>query len=115
MGLTRIVVARIEELSPRMRPTRNFHNLAVGSQVDGVVASISIGVQVTAKCLQELLRAIATATHREVVNRVRMLLITDIRPEATLAAAFFTTNENLGDYVLLDFVEQKKSLVTGRR
>ena len=29
--------------------------------------------------------------------------------------AFFTTNENLGDYVLLDFVEQKKSLVTGRR
>jgi uncharacterized protein with von Willebrand factor type A (vWA) domain len=29
--------------------------------------------------------------------------------------AFFTTNENLGDYVLLDFVEQKRSLLSGRR
>ena len=29
--------------------------------------------------------------------------------------AFFTTNENLGDYVLFDFVEQKKRLVSGRR
>ena len=29
--------------------------------------------------------------------------------------AFFTTNENIGDYVLLDFVEHKKSLVRGRK
>ena len=29
--------------------------------------------------------------------------------------AFFTTNENLGDYVLVDFVEHKRSLVRGRR
>ena len=29
--------------------------------------------------------------------------------------AFFTTNENLGDYVLVDFVEHKRSLVHARR
>ena len=29
--------------------------------------------------------------------------------------AFFTTNENLGDYVLVDFVEHKRSLVRARR
>ncbi|MFQ5556401.1 MAG: hypothetical protein ACE5GB_02680 [Acidimicrobiales bacterium] len=29
--------------------------------------------------------------------------------------AFFTTNENLGDYVLLDFVEHKRTLLRGRR
>ncbi len=29
--------------------------------------------------------------------------------------AFFTTNQNLGDYVLVDFVEHKRSLVQGRR
>lgn len=29
--------------------------------------------------------------------------------------AFFTTNENLGDYVLVDFVEHRRSLVQGRR
>ena len=29
--------------------------------------------------------------------------------------AFFTTNENLGDYVLVDFVEQKRKLLRGRR
>ncbi len=28
--------------------------------------------------------------------------------------AFFTTNENLGDYVLMDFVDHKRSLVRGR-
>ncbi|MXW89933.1 MAG: hypothetical protein F4Z54_10620 [Acidimicrobiaceae bacterium] len=28
--------------------------------------------------------------------------------------AFFTTNENLGDYVLVDFVEHKRSLVRAR-
>ena len=29
--------------------------------------------------------------------------------------AFFTTNQNLGDYVLVDFVENKRSLLRGRR
>ena len=29
--------------------------------------------------------------------------------------AFFTTNQDLGDYVLVDFVEHKRSLVRGRR
>ncbi|MDG2028496.1 MAG: hypothetical protein P8J50_15420 [Acidimicrobiales bacterium] len=29
--------------------------------------------------------------------------------------AFFTTNDNLGDYILHDFVENKKSMVRGRR
>jgi uncharacterized protein with von Willebrand factor type A (vWA) domain len=29
--------------------------------------------------------------------------------------AFFTTNENLGDYVLVDFVEHRRKLVEGRR
>lgn len=29
--------------------------------------------------------------------------------------AFFTTNENLGDYILHDFVEHKKTMVRGRR
>ena len=29
--------------------------------------------------------------------------------------AFFTTNQNLGDYVLVDFVEHKRSLVRARR
>ena len=29
--------------------------------------------------------------------------------------AFFTTKENLGDYVLVDFVEHKKSLLSGRK
>ncbi len=29
--------------------------------------------------------------------------------------AFFTTNENLGDYVLVDFVENRRSLLRGRR
>ena len=29
--------------------------------------------------------------------------------------AFFTTNEDIGDYVLVDFVEQKRRLVHGRR
>jgi len=29
--------------------------------------------------------------------------------------AFFTTNQNLGDYLLVDFVEHKRSLVRGRR
>ena len=29
--------------------------------------------------------------------------------------AFFTTNEDLGDYVLMDFVDNKQSLVRGRR
>ena len=28
--------------------------------------------------------------------------------------AFFTTPENLGDYVLVDFIEQRRSLVKGR-
>ena len=28
--------------------------------------------------------------------------------------AFFTTNENLGDYVLMDFVDHKRSLLRGR-
>jgi len=29
--------------------------------------------------------------------------------------AFFTTNQDLGDYVLVDFVENKRSLLRGRR
>ncbi|MDG1410833.1 MAG: hypothetical protein P8L46_00245 [Acidimicrobiales bacterium] len=29
--------------------------------------------------------------------------------------AFFTTNEDLGDYLLMDFVDQKRSLLRGRR
>ena len=29
--------------------------------------------------------------------------------------AFFTTNEELGDYLLMDFVDQKRSLLRGRR
>ena len=29
--------------------------------------------------------------------------------------AFFTTPETLGDYVLVDFIEQKKSLIGNRR
>ncbi len=29
--------------------------------------------------------------------------------------AFFTTNENLGDYVLVDFVEHRRAMVQGRR
>jgi len=29
--------------------------------------------------------------------------------------AFFTTPETLGDYVLVDFMEQKKKLLRGRR
>jgi len=28
--------------------------------------------------------------------------------------AFFTTNENLGDYVLVDFMEHKKTMARGR-
>ena len=28
--------------------------------------------------------------------------------------AFFTTPETLGDYVLVDFIEQKRALRTGR-
>ncbi len=28
--------------------------------------------------------------------------------------AFFTTNENIGDYVLVDFVENKRKLLNGR-
>jgi hypothetical protein len=29
--------------------------------------------------------------------------------------AFFTTPETLGDYVLVDFIEQKRALRAGRR
>jgi uncharacterized protein with von Willebrand factor type A (vWA) domain len=29
--------------------------------------------------------------------------------------AFFTTPDNLGDYVLVDFIEQRRALVQGRR
>jgi uncharacterized protein with von Willebrand factor type A (vWA) domain len=28
--------------------------------------------------------------------------------------AFFTTNQTLGDYVLVDFVEQKRKMIRGR-
>lgn len=34
--------------------------------------------------------------------------------EINRGRAFFTTPENLGDYVLLDFIEHKRKLVTGR-
>jgi uncharacterized protein with von Willebrand factor type A (vWA) domain len=29
--------------------------------------------------------------------------------------AFYTTPQNLGDYVLVDFIEQKRELLRGRR
>lgn len=35
--------------------------------------------------------------------------------ELNRGRAFFTTPQNLGDYVLVDFIEQKRSLVQGRR
>jgi uncharacterized protein with von Willebrand factor type A (vWA) domain len=35
--------------------------------------------------------------------------------ELNRGRAFFTTPETLGDYVLVDFIEQRRSLVKGRR
>ena len=35
--------------------------------------------------------------------------------ELNRGRAFFTTPDTLGDYVLVDFIEQKRQLVRGRR
>ncbi len=35
--------------------------------------------------------------------------------ELNRGRAFFTTPETLGDYVLVDFIEQKRKLLRGRR
>ena len=35
--------------------------------------------------------------------------------ELNRGRAFFTTPETLGDYVLVDFIEQRRSMVRGRR
>ena len=35
--------------------------------------------------------------------------------ELNKGRAFFTTPETLGDYVLVDFIEQRRQMVRGRR
>ena len=35
--------------------------------------------------------------------------------ELNQGRAFFTTPETLGDYVLVDFIEQRRQMVRGRR
>jgi uncharacterized protein with von Willebrand factor type A (vWA) domain len=35
--------------------------------------------------------------------------------ELNRGRAFFTSPENLGDFVLVDFIEQKRAMIRGRR
>ncbi len=89
-----VVLARVEELPSRVGPTRHFDNLSARAQEDGVVARIGIGLEEAAKVFQEALRSVSLTTQREVVDRIRMLVISHIGPEATLPAAFFAAHQD---------------------
>jgi hypothetical protein len=125
MRLTRIVLLRIEELSPRMGPTGYFENPVVGAQVDRVVARIGIGVQVAAVVFQESLRTVPAAAERKVVDRLGMAVVAHIGPEAALAAAVLSANQHgdlgvvrpeywaLNDQLPLQLVERLKQISPG--
>src|SRR5580658_272065 len=107
-----------------MRPAGNFTDRVIRPEIDLVVATVRIRVQITSKSCQKLCRTVAGAILREVVHRVWMLLA-DVRPEASIAAAFRTALEHrhgcvvcpqhgrLQDQLFLPLVERTQQF--GRR
>src|SRR5579863_4946455 len=80
-----ITGAGVVKLAPGMGIAGHFdnaRNTAVWRrQVQAVVAAESIGVQVTLKVHQELLRSIALARGREVKDVVRMRAVSQVGPK----------------------------------
>lgn len=73
-----------------MRPAGNFNDLRPRVREHCVVAGICIGMQVTRVAFQEFGRAITTTTVGEVIYRVRVLRISDVRSEVPLETSVFT-------------------------
>src|SRR5260370_41376942 len=81
MDFARRTVDGIEELAPRMRPAGHFDDRVVRPQIDLVVATVGIGVEVTLESLQEARRSVAGATFREAIDGVGMF-VGNVRPES---------------------------------
>ncbi len=67
-----------------MGPAGDFRGVATGK--NPVVAAVSIGLQVAGKACQPSGRAVALAVGSVVVHRVRVRLISQVAPDAALAA-----------------------------
>ena len=89
------------------------------TEKDRVITGESIRVQITREPWQESCRPIATATLREVVHRVG-LLVSDVGPEVTLKTPLQTTDDRDGrvvrphhrrlqDPLALQLVQRRKS------
>ncbi len=79
-----IAVLRVVKLPPRMGPAGDFrHVLRIK---DAVVTAVGVRLQVTLITFQPLGGAVATAARRVVVDRVGMLLVAQVAPDAALPA-----------------------------